>query len=298
MPNTEAKTKNFPGIIIENKTIKVITTSPKKKPNNNIIRQTKYMNYSKSKAGNLLLTASLKQNKNNISNNNINSSIKINHNNKNKINKESNKGDSIESDKSRFLDERGLYISGDGSIYDNDGTCFNNEDGLDEHGGKYNEFGEYINGANFNANIGMYDDEIKNCVLNENQLKKEVEERQKIEFEKIKNEAIKSKKLIKNYYRPYEKNNSSSSDEDSYDEEELINEALNNEENEKNEYYNELMEKEKTNSNDLKQISQINTTFEENMKEDSPIDKIKNTNVKNNKFNRKKSNEKKKNNKS
>ena len=110
-----------------------------------------------------------------------------------------------------------------------------------------------------------------------------------IEFEKIKNEAIKSKKLIKNYYRPYEKNNSSSSDEDSYDEEELINEALNNEENEKNEYYNELMEKEKKNSNDLKQISQINATFEENMKEDSPIDEIKNTYVKNNKYNKKKS---------
>lgn len=295
LPNTEAKTKNFPGIIIENKTIKVITTSPKTKPNNNIIRQTKYLNYSKSKAGNLLLTASFKQNKNNINNNNINSSITINHNNKNQINKESNKGDSTESDKSRFLDERGLYISGDGSIYDNDGTCFNNEDGLDEHGGKYNKFGEYINGANFNANIGMYDDEIKNCIFNdENQLKKEVEERQKIEFEKIKNEAIKSKKLIKNYYRPYEKNNSSSSDEDSYDEEELINEALNNEENEKNEYYNELMEKEKKNSNDLKQISQINATFEENMKEDSPIDEIKNTNVKNNKYNKKKSNDKKK----
>ena len=55
LPNTEAKTKNFPGIIIENKAIKLITTSPKKKPNNNIIRETKSMNYSKSKTGNLLL---------------------------------------------------------------------------------------------------------------------------------------------------------------------------------------------------------------------------------------------------
>ena len=215
------------------------------------------MNYSKSKTGNLLLTPSFKQNKNSISNNK-NVSIKINnHNNKNQINKESSKGDSKESDDSRFLDERGLYISGDGSIYDNDGNFFNNEDGLDEHGGKYNKFGEYINGSNFNENIGMYDDEIKNSLFNENELKKEVEEKQKIEFEKIKNEAIKSKKLLKNYYRPYEKNNSSSSDEDSYDEEELINEALKNEENEKIEYYNELMDKEKLKSNDLKQISQI-----------------------------------------
>ena len=70
-------------------------------------------------------------------------------------------------------------------------------DGTDENGGKYDKYGEYLNGPNFNSEIGMYKDDIKNSSFDdENELKQEIKESQEVEFEKIKNEGYESKNLI------------------------------------------------------------------------------------------------------
>ena len=68
---------------------------------------------------------------------------------------------------------------------------------MDHHGGKYDKFGKYINGPDFNKDLGMYNDDIKNTCFNEIELKKEIKEKEELEFEKIKKEALESKKLIK-----------------------------------------------------------------------------------------------------
>ena len=197
----------------------------------------------------------------------------INSNNTFRIKTSTNKSNEKHSDQSRFLDDRGLYISEDGSIFDNDGSSFNKDDGLDEYGGKYDRFGQYLNGKNFNVDIGMYNEDIENSLLNVNELKKEVEEKNEIEFEKIKNESINSKKLIKNFAKPFERNNSSSSDEESnFDEEAFLNDVIYKDEKEKFAIMDDMLEKEENHIYNEKEISQINKAImEETKKEDFKI---------------------------
>ena len=116
---------------------------------------------------------------------------------------------------------------------------------MDHHGGKYDKFGKYINGPDFNKDLGMYNDDIKNTCFNEIELKKEIKEKEELEFEKIKKEALESKKLIKQYSKPYECTSSNDEYENYEDEDinqnEIIEEQLREEE-EKYDYINHLVD--------------------------------------------------------
>ena len=100
-----------------------------------------------------------------------------------------------------------------------------------------------------------------------------MEEKNEIEFEKIKNESINSKKLIKNFAKPFERNNSSSSDEESnFDEEAFLNDVIYKDEKEKFAIMDDMLEKEENHIYNEKEISQINKAImEETKKEDFKI---------------------------
>ena len=104
-------------------------------------------------------------------------------------------------------DERGYIYLTDGTFFDIDGTHFN-EEGFDMNKGRHDRFGEYIPGPDFNNELGMYNNDIQNISFDDETLKKEIEDKEKNEFEKIKLEAKESKKLIKNYQLPIEKDDS------------------------------------------------------------------------------------------
>ena len=107
----------------------------------------------------------------------------------------------------KVYDERGFIYNSNGTYFDNDGDFFN-EDGFDRNKGRHDRLGEYLPGPDFNHELGMYNEDIKNLSFDENQLKKEIEDKEKIEFEKIKLEGKESKKLIKDFHLPIVKDDS------------------------------------------------------------------------------------------
>lgn len=108
----------------------------------------------------------------------------------------------------RTFDERGFVYNSNATYIDNDGETFN-EYGFDKNNGRYDNLGIYIPGPNYNEQFNMYNDDIKNLSFDDVALSKEIEEKEKIEFEKIKMEGKESKKLLKNYLLPIEKDDSS-----------------------------------------------------------------------------------------
>ena len=105
-------------------------------------------------------------------------------------------------------DDRGFIYNSNASYYDNDGVYFD-ENGYDKNKGRHDRLGEYQPGPDFNEELGMYNNDINNLSFDKEKLKKEVEEKDEIEFQKIKMEGKESKKLQKDFQLPIEKDDSS-----------------------------------------------------------------------------------------
>ena len=58
-----------------------------------------------------------------------------------------------------YIDDRGFYTTPNGSFWDENGTYFTHI-GLDKHGGRYDEYGVYQPGPNYNFDFNCYEDEI------------------------------------------------------------------------------------------------------------------------------------------
>ena len=104
----------------------------------------------------------------------------------------------------RGLDERGYLYNSDGTFFDTDGNYYNKE-GFDKNKGRRNYLGDYIPGPDFNEEYGMYNKDINNLSFDKERLKMEIEDKDRIEFEKIKLEGKESKRLKRNYQYPIQK---------------------------------------------------------------------------------------------
>jgi hypothetical protein len=58
-----------------------------------------------------------------------------------------------------YIDDRGFYTTPNGSFWDENETYFNHI-GFDKHGGRYDEYGVYQPGPNYNFEFNCYEDEI------------------------------------------------------------------------------------------------------------------------------------------
>jgi hypothetical protein len=58
-----------------------------------------------------------------------------------------------------FYDDRGFYTTPNGSFWDENETYFNRF-GFDKHGGRYDKYGVYLPGNNYNFDFNCYEDEI------------------------------------------------------------------------------------------------------------------------------------------
>lgn len=105
-------------------------------------------------------------------------------------------------------DERGFVYNSNASYYDNDGVYFD-EDGYDKNKGRHNRLGEYQPGPDFNEEFGMYNNDINNLSFDKDTLKKALDQKDEIEFQKLKMEGKESKKLQKDFQLPIEKDDSS-----------------------------------------------------------------------------------------
>ena len=81
-------------------------------------------------------------------------------------------------------EERGFLYNSNATYFDNDGDFFN-EEGFNKNKGRRNRIGEYRPGPDYNKVIGMYNSDINNLSIDKETLKKEMEEIEKIEFQKI-----------------------------------------------------------------------------------------------------------------
>jgi hypothetical protein len=59
-----------------------------------------------------------------------------------------------------FYDDRGFYTTPNGSFWDENDTYFNRF-GFDKHGGRYDDYGVYFPGKNYNFDYNCYEDEIE-----------------------------------------------------------------------------------------------------------------------------------------
>ena len=59
-----------------------------------------------------------------------------------------------------YYDKRGFYTTPNGSFWDDDKVYFNHN-GLDKHGGKYDKYGIYIPGPNWNDEYNCYEEEVE-----------------------------------------------------------------------------------------------------------------------------------------
>ena len=105
-------------------------------------------------------------------------------------------------------DERGFVYNSNASYYDNDGVYFD-EDGYDKNKGRHDRLGEYQPGPDFNEEFGMYNNDINNLSFDKDTLKKALDQKEEIEFQKLKIEGKESKKLQKDFQLPIEKDDSS-----------------------------------------------------------------------------------------
>jgi hypothetical protein len=62
-----------------------------------------------------------------------------------------------------YYDNNGWYYTPNGSFWDENGTYFNRE-GLDKHGGTFDEYGVYIPGPGWNEELGCYENELNGVV--------------------------------------------------------------------------------------------------------------------------------------
>ena len=58
-----------------------------------------------------------------------------------------------------YIDDRGFYTTPNGSFWDENGNYFNHV-GFDKHGGRYDKYGVYQPGKNYNYEYNCYEDEI------------------------------------------------------------------------------------------------------------------------------------------
>ena len=65
-------------------------------------------------------------------------------------------------------DDDGFFITPNGSFWDPDYVYFNRE-GLDKHGGKYDDNGEYIPGEGWDDNLNCYESEKEDKILNDDE---------------------------------------------------------------------------------------------------------------------------------
>ncbi len=66
-----------------------------------------------------------------------------------------------------FYDDRNFYVTPNGSFWDETGKYFN-RDGFDKHHGRYDKYGVYIPGPNFNQEYYCYEDELDKDKKNDN----------------------------------------------------------------------------------------------------------------------------------
>ena len=69
-----------------------------------------------------------------------------------------------------FYDDRNFYVTPNGSFWDETGKYFN-RDGFDKHHGRYDKYGVYIPGPNFNHEYYCYEDELDKDKKNDNILR-------------------------------------------------------------------------------------------------------------------------------
>jgi hypothetical protein len=62
-----------------------------------------------------------------------------------------------------YYDNNGFYFTPNGSFWDENGTYFNSE-GLDKHGGTFDEYGMYIPGSGWNDDLCCYEENIDDNV--------------------------------------------------------------------------------------------------------------------------------------
>lgn len=117
-----------------------------------------------------------------------------------------------------YYDGKGFYCTPEGSFWDENGVYFN-RDGLDIHGGFYDEYCIYNPGPGWNEEFGCYEDEIntkidediKDVIINNN-------------YE----ELVEGFHYYEKFYKNYDKDSIDDLDNDSInkDEAELINEFI------------------------------------------------------------------------
>lgn len=87
-----------------------------------------------------------------------------------------------------------------------DGEHYDRIEGKDKHGGKYNIYGQYIPGDNFDSNLRIYESEkIKDSNYQEKMYLQKVEDSEKYKINKLKEEYIENKDLLNKYGQPYKK---------------------------------------------------------------------------------------------
>ena len=219
-------TYNKPNISIDNnKTLKILTqkrntnsfiSSIRKDSNSSFMDGNIFESTNKNKI-NLTNVKSIQQNKDILQDKNLESKPRDENEFFNSINKTSILNLNLISPNERKInnlpttyDERGYLYHSNGTYFDNDGDFFN-EEGFDKNKGRHDRLGEYIPGPDFNTELGMYNKDIKNLSFDKEELKEELVDINKNEFEKIKLEGKESKKLKKKFQYPIEKDDSSDS---------------------------------------------------------------------------------------
>lgn len=119
-----------------------------------------------------------------------------------------------------YFDERGFYTTPDGSFWDSHYNYFNSL-GYDIHGGRYDKYGVYIPGNNYDENTGIYEDEKELYNKQEEEDAEEKEEIKKTEInliEMLKKEHIRDQEIINKYYDLFEDDNEDEEEDDDGDE--------------------------------------------------------------------------------
>ena len=157
-----------------------------------------------------------------------------------------------------YIDDRGFYTTPNGSFWDENETYFNHI-GFDKHGGRYDEYGVYQPGPNYNFDFNCYEDEIDK---KNNQFFEQINENTKKTLE----ECYESNNLcVEEIDRIHEKN-------DDDDDEEENNCGLSEEEmkkiyNECVDIANQINNEDKKDENEIKNDNDDKVEINENEKE-------------------------------
>lgn len=107
-----------------------------------------------------------------------------------------------------YIDERGFYMTPNGSFWDEEHNYFNRY-GYDKHGGYYDKFGVYFPGKDYDEEYGLYEDE-KNLFDIPNDYSNELKKNSYNTIDKLKKQQAIDEIIIKNFDQPI-------NDSDSYD---------------------------------------------------------------------------------